>query len=158
MHTRSFELAIDLIHAMAGRGTLSVVAAKEAVCGSTIPATDFRRALAYAQGAAWIQYERDFLSITLRRTVTAPCRSAVPLGTGGASREHRREAKYAASPGPTSIRTRTRSAHFANDGPAVLSRLPNRGAEPSRRLHDAQRAADARVLASPRGFEPRSRP
>ena len=65
MQKRSFELAIDLIHGLAPCGTLSVVAAKEAVCGSTIPATDFRRALAYAHGAAWIEYGRDFLSITL---------------------------------------------------------------------------------------------
>jgi hypothetical protein len=44
---------------------LSVVRAKERLCGRHGLITDFRKALAYGQGKGWIRTSRDALSIDL---------------------------------------------------------------------------------------------
>ena len=61
------QLAIQLVRILAATPghALTNVAAKERLCGATLPITDFHRALTFAENKRWLSYSADYLSIVL---------------------------------------------------------------------------------------------
>lgn len=69
MQSRDLEkLALFLVRTLtaAPRHTMTMVAAKQAICGDKRPITDFHCALVFAENRGWIAYsDRDCLAISV---------------------------------------------------------------------------------------------
>lgn len=64
------QLATQLVRilATAPGHALTIVAAKERICGATLPISDFHGALALSESRRWISYSGDYLSVMLAAT------------------------------------------------------------------------------------------
>lgn len=59
-------LATELVRILAASGdAVTIVAAKEKLCGTTRPISDLHAAMVFAVNRAWIRYSTDYLCIML---------------------------------------------------------------------------------------------